>query len=228
MSEEALTETMPSNEQENFGLEVKFNKENRVLNREEAVSFAQKGILYDSMKPLFDKMDILRAESGVSREAYVDALFKEHESAQMAKCREKAGDDEELYNSLLELNKMKAEKSYESLLESEKAAAKKAEAERYAANEGKLKREYELLVSDFPDAPEMDKLPVSVLKSAEEGENLLLAYYRHLHSEQEKIKAAKIKETEAAEATVGRASTVSHHSETDVISAMLSGVGTDD
>ena len=69
---------IPSDEQEG-GLEVKFNKQLRRLSESEARDFAEKGMKYDSLIPVLDRLKELSPDSSMSIAQLVDHLFKERE-----------------------------------------------------------------------------------------------------------------------------------------------------
>ncbi|MBQ5890005.1 MAG: hypothetical protein IIW73_03510 [Clostridia bacterium] len=69
---------IPSDEQEG-GIEVKFNKQLRRLSESEARDFAEKGMKYDSLIPVLDRLKELSPDSSMSIAQLVDHLFKERE-----------------------------------------------------------------------------------------------------------------------------------------------------
>ena len=71
-------EAIPSDEQEG-GIEVKFNKQLRRLSESEARDFAEKGMKYDSLIPVLNRLKELSPDSSMSIAQLVDHLFKERE-----------------------------------------------------------------------------------------------------------------------------------------------------
>ncbi len=69
---------IPSDEQEG-GIEVKFNKQLRRLSESEARDFAEKGMKYDSLIPVLNRLKELSPDSSMSIAQLVDHLFKEKE-----------------------------------------------------------------------------------------------------------------------------------------------------
>ncbi len=65
------------NEQE--GIEVKFNKQLRRLSVSEARDYAEKGMKYDSLIPVLDRLKELSPDSSMSLAQLADHLFKEKE-----------------------------------------------------------------------------------------------------------------------------------------------------
>ncbi len=69
---------IPSNEQEE-GIEVKFNKQLRRLSSSEARDYAEKGMKYESLIPVLDRLKGLSPDSSMSLAQLADHLFKEKE-----------------------------------------------------------------------------------------------------------------------------------------------------
>ena len=69
---------IPSDEQEG-GIEVKFNKQLRRLSESEARDFAEKGMKYDSLIPVLNRLKELSPDRSMSIAQLVDHLFKERE-----------------------------------------------------------------------------------------------------------------------------------------------------
>ena len=95
------------------GLTVKYNGEERILSREEAVQYAQKGMNYDhvyeEMKALREDPAIaiineLAEQSGMSREAYI-AQIRENQRAQEMKRLVQQGIPEQYAKELMEARK---------------------------------------------------------------------------------------------------------------------------
>ncbi len=57
-----------------FCLPVKFNKQDYQLSKEEATAFAQKGMKFDTIEPMLDKLKNLAQQNGTSLRDLVDAL----------------------------------------------------------------------------------------------------------------------------------------------------------
>lgn len=74
------TETVQETPEEEWGLDVTYNKENRRLTKEEAITYAQKGMNYDKVnenyRKLTDELDALARSNNQSREEYLANLHR--------------------------------------------------------------------------------------------------------------------------------------------------------
>jgi hypothetical protein len=79
-SEPSQTEVVPNEcaephlQEETFCLPVKFNKQDYQLSKEEATAYAQKGMKFDTIEPMLDKLKGLAQQNGVGLGELVDAL----------------------------------------------------------------------------------------------------------------------------------------------------------
>lgn len=93
----------PSSEQER-GIEVKFNKQLRHLSESEARDFAEKGMKYDSLIPVLNRLKELSPDSSMSIAQLVDHLFKEREErASMEQNEQNEGRQNRLTAQFIEL-----------------------------------------------------------------------------------------------------------------------------
>lgn len=94
---------IPNSEQER-GIEVKFNKQLRHLSESEARDFAEKGMKYDSLIPVLDRLKGLSPDSSMSLAQLVDHLFKEREErASMEQNEQNEGRQNRLTAQFIEL-----------------------------------------------------------------------------------------------------------------------------
>ena len=93
----------PNSEQER-GIEVKFNKQLRHLSESEARDFAEKGMKYDSLIPVLNRLKELSPDSSMSIAQLVDHLFKEREErASMEQNEQNEGRQNRLTAQFIEL-----------------------------------------------------------------------------------------------------------------------------
>lgn len=71
-------DAIPNGEQEE-GIEVKFNKQLRRLSVSEAREYAEKGMKYESLIPVLDRLKELSPDSSMNLAQLADHLFKEKE-----------------------------------------------------------------------------------------------------------------------------------------------------
>ena len=211
---------MQSEADENF-LPVRFLHEERILNREDAIKYAQMGMNYERFEPMIAKLDYLAAVKGISRDRYIEQQLEALDNTMREDIKEKYGEDENTINEMMEFQKQKYKKAYEAMLEQEKQK-EKSNAE---STETRLAGEFSELVKEFPEleGKSFKDLPAAVKKAGFGGEKLINAYLYHKHSEGKKISAAVAAQESAAKKSAG-----TMHSEgeaqSSVIEAMLKGV----
>ena len=167
-----LAET-PVNEAEDF-LEVKFNKESKKLDRETAVSFAQKGMKYDLVSGDLDRLKVLSKNSGKSVSDYLLMLENKEKNEQIEELLKEGLDSRELISRVLTLK----EKSKGS--------------------------EFELLKTEFPEINDEAELPSEVKTAAEiKGTGLLFEYLLHEHRLRRAAEEEKVRQNFSASASTG-------------------------
>ena len=182
-------------------LEVKFNKQHKSLNKEEAVKYAQMGMNYERFEPLIAKLDYLAAVNGVTREQFIEGQLKSKEDAERQSLIERFGNDEETINAMMEFTKQKHQKAYDEMIARQKADEEAAE----ESTEARIAGEFATLCEEFPELAEkgFKGLPKQVKQDSFNGENLFNAYLRHLHRESKNIAADKKQEEAAANHSTG-------------------------
>lgn len=184
---------------EEAALHVKFNKQIHSLSRDDAVSYAQKGMKYDTISPLLDTLKRVAAAEGKTLAELVEAISQQNEETMFQRLMDRCG-DEEIARELLEVEKGKHQKAYERLIESEKTEEQESEdavTQRMAAEFDELRRE-------FPQFSSFDKVPKSVVKEAvEKGTTLLDAQLRYEHRQRVKAEQARASQASAEKASTG-------------------------
>lgn len=198
-----------------FALDVKYNKEIRTLNREEAVDFAEQGIFYNNtVKPLYNKLDYIAAQRGQTIEEVVDRLFAEDENSHRQELVNKFGEDSGVIDDLMKVYREGQKQKYDKIVADRKEAAQKAERDKRESLEARLASEFSELKAEFPELAEFSQLPKEVKTDAANGRDLMSAYLRYMHRENKKIAAAKSSEETAAKATTGTAGTAENTADT--------------
>lgn len=202
-------------------LPVKFLHEERTLNREDAIRYAQMGMNYERFEPMISKLDYLAAVQGITREEYIEQQLKNQEDAMRKEIAEQYGEDENTINEMMEFKKQKHRQAYDAMIAKAKADEKAAEEN----TESRLAEEFAGLVSEFPEleGKEFKDLPKSVKQAGFNGEKLLNAYLQHKHRESKTIAAAKAQAEAAAKKSTGSMHT-DGEAQSSVIDAMLKGV----
>lgn len=189
-------------------LTVQFNHAHRDMTREEAVSFAQKGLLYDKISPTFSKLDYLAAQSGITVNQMADALMDAAENTQKQKLIAQFGDDEETIEEMMAFYQSRNKDKYDKFLadraREEEAAFQAARTQR----ESSLSDQFLALQKEFPEIQTFAQVPEGVKRLAAEGKmELTAAYLLHRHQESKRIAAAA--ESSAAQSKTSTGSAIS-------------------
>ncbi len=196
-------------------LEIKYNHEKKGLTREEAISWAQKGMHYEST---YNSLERAAALKGVSVNDFLKNLETAEDEAYRQSIIEKYGNDEEIIADMMEIYEARKQKTLDNAAESKRKAAEEKE---QSINE-RIANEFSLMKKDFPEVTEYSKLPEAVKKAASEGMPLAYAYLLHQHTERQKVEAAK---NQAAEAEKHSAGTLSSAETPDMVGdAFLKGL----
>ena len=204
-----------------FGLEINYNHETRVLSRDDAAAYAQIGMKFkdsgidiDTVKPLYNKLDYIAAQRGQTIEEVVDRLFAEDENSHRQELVNKFGEDSGVIDDLMKVYREGQKQKYDKIVADRKEAAQKAETEKRESLEARLASEFSELKAEFPELAEFSQLPKEVKIDAANGRDLMSAYLRYTHRENKKIAAAKASEETAAKATTGTAASEASDGET--------------
>lgn len=182
-------------------LSVTVNHEERTLNRDEAIRYAQLGLQKEYLDPFIAKIDYLAAVQGLTREEYIEGQLKQQEDTMRQSIIDKFGNDENTIKEMMDFKKQKHKEAYENML----ARQKEEEKNTKEAAETRLAGEFAELVKEFPEleGKSFKDLPAEVKKAGFGGEKLLSAYLYHKHSEGKKIAEATAAAEEAAKKSAG-------------------------
>ena len=101
------TATTPNASEDKAFLEVKFNKEIKKLNLEEAATLAQKGMKLDSISEELEILKAMASEKGVGLKDFVKGLKSQSATSKIDLLKEKYKEDTELLSLLDTLNTKK-------------------------------------------------------------------------------------------------------------------------
>lgn len=210
--ETAISEGAPGGEsaeaEPSFGLEVKYNKTNRTLSRDEAKDYAEQGMFYaDSIKPLYNKLDYIAAQRGQSIEEVVDRLMNSDEEHHRQELIERFGEESDVIDDLMRVYRDGQKQKYDKIVADRQRAAEAAEARERESLEARLASEFAELRGEFPEFKEFKELPKAVKAEAAKGRDLLSAYLRYRHSEGKRTADALVSAEAAAKATTGTGKT---------------------
>ncbi|MEE0970556.1 MAG: hypothetical protein U0M06_14395, partial [Clostridia bacterium] len=143
-------------------LEIKYNHEKRGLSKDEAVTWAQKGMHYE---PAYIALERAAALKGVSVNDFLKNLETAEDEAYRQSIIEKYGNDEEIIADMMAIYEARKQKTLDNAAESKRKAAEEKE---QSINE-RIANEFSLMKKDFPEVTEYSKLPEAVKKAASEG-----------------------------------------------------------
>ena len=202
-------------------ISVVCNHQEKILNRDEAIKYAQLGLQKEYLDPFIAKIDYLAAINGITREQYIEQQLQNHEDAMRKEIADQYGNNENIINEMLEFKKQKHKQLYDDMIDKQKQAEKAAE----DSTETRLAEEFAGLKTEFPEleGKEFKDLPKAVKQAGFNGEKLMNAYLQHKHKEAKSIAAAKAQAEEAAKKSTGSMHTEGE-AQSSVIDAMLKGV----
>ena len=182
---------------------VRYKHKDTELTREEAINFAQKGMKFDSLAPMLDKISYLATIKGKNAQDLIDEYIKNEEDMYRSEIIDKHGDNEEVVNMFMEKYRTENKSKYETAQSERKAAEENAEKKEIESLENRIASEFSELSKELPEIENISSVPKEVLKEEEKGKNLLDAYLRYLHNENTKIKAAKQAAAKSSNASAG-------------------------
>lgn len=206
--------------EDDFELTVKYNKQIRTLDRENAGRLAQLGMKYESMTPTLEKISYLAAAQGKNIGDFVNELYEANESMLKERFSEAAGEDEELLSQLINAEHAKQKAAFEKISKREQESLDKAQEDELS----KMADEFAKIKKDFPEIKEVKDLPRDVFRLADEnGISLYDAKLRYDLQEARAVKKAADKQKAAEKSSVGSTQN-KDKAEDGAISAMLKGL----
>ena len=203
-----------------FTVPVKYNKQKMELTVQQAATLAQKGMKFDEMKGALDKLSYLSAAAGMNSEQLLDSIIESKEKELADRARKMAGDDDELFARLMELEHGKQKNAYERFLDAQRSLEDDGKSD----ESRKIAEEFLELKKEFPEIAGIADLPEQVLRmSAEKGVSLLDGYLRYRHRENAKIKAASEAQKTAADSSTGSLNSKAQDAD-NITDAFLKGI----
>lgn len=196
VSEQSTTDTengdaVEEKEQsDDFSLDIKFNKQKFSLNREDAVKYAQMGKKLEAISPTLKELEYLAASDGKTLKEFVTATVEAIEAQKEEAFREKAGDDEEIFQALLAKDKADRGKAYDEMISSQKAEEEQHEQDEIKA----LSTEFNLLKKQVPEfqSKQFEEVPDRVIEIRNENKISLYDAYLRYNFENERSRAEEI------------------------------------
>lgn len=187
-------------------ISVKFRHENRDMTREEAIAFAQKGLLYDHINPIFNKLDYLAAQKDISVGELVTSLLEADENAHRQELIERYGEESKAVEELMELYRNKSGEKYQKVLADRQKAEAKAEQKANLDRQTSLAEQFAKLQEEVPEIATVKDIPQTVLSLADKNKiDLVSAYLLHKHREEKRIAAAEALAAQQSKTSTGSA-----------------------
>ena len=200
-----------STTEDEFSLQVKYNKQTQNLSKDDAVRYAQMGLKYESMQPTLKKLQFLAVSDNTTLEKFVDSIVDGVEQSKLQRFERKANGDKEILEALIQEDKRKGGKAYEEWQEAERKALEKEEQDEIKT----LATEFGECLKQLPqlNGKKFEDVPEAVLQLREKHNiSLLDAYLRYEHGNRVASQKAIDKQRENAETSTG--SVVSSDGET--------------
>lgn len=205
MGAEQQSEEVESSSAEPF-LSVQFNHKSREMTREQAIEFAQKGLLYDKLTPIYNQLDYLAAQSNTTVSEYVKQLLKRAEDGHRQSLAEKFGDDEQIIEELMEFYRSRNADKYQKVLADRKKAEQEALENAKTEARISLTEQFKRLRKEFPEITDISQLPKEAAElAANEKMELTAAYLLHRHREDRRIAEAAKRAAEQSKSSTGSA-----------------------
>ena len=182
------------------GFTVRYNHETRDLSRDEAVTFAQKGLRFDAVEEelsslgvkigdvpgMMSKLDFLASVRGTTTAELIDSLLASIDDQERARL-EGQYDDPAVVEVMLRDFQTKNRSRYE------EHTGKRAQAatQEKESLEAKIARDFAEFQKDFPEIEKYADLPKDVIKACAEGKDLMTAYLLHQHRQDKAIQKQK-------------------------------------
>jgi len=188
-------------------LSIRFNHENKSLNRDEAINAAQIGLKYGGLCEKLNRAALLK---GMSAEALIDSIISGEREAYKNSLPENL--DGETVERLMKLYDIEQADKYKQSVQTAEATEISQE---QALNE-RLATEFLELKGEFPEYFEYGSLPTEVRKAAEDGKDLLSALLLHRHKSEKAAAKAREQAEIVAKAGMGSLSGDSYGESNDV------------
>lgn len=110
------TDDLYEQHKNNDFIPVKFNKQIVKISSDDAPDYIQKGLKFDELTPTLKTLEVWAAKENLSLKEFVSQIDLAFDSTLKDKIRSITGDDSELFESLLEIEKGKNQKAYDAYL----------------------------------------------------------------------------------------------------------------
>lgn len=182
-------------------LSIRYNKQDRSLTQDEAITLAQKGCKWDGFMPHYNRIKMMADDCGKSVPEFIEMLETSRESVEVRRLTKELGEGkEELAKELVRNRRAERQRKFKDI---ETVEREQEEAER-AKQQENIAEQLKELKAEVPSISSIDDVPTAVLRLAE-NKNIGLydAWLRYQHSENRRIEKAAQKQQEATKASTG-------------------------
>ncbi len=193
---------------------IRYNKQDRELTRQEAITLAQKGLKYDSMSEMLNNISYLAAIQDKTPAELIKGYIEAGENIKRQELIDRYGGDDEAIEVLMEKFRTENQQKFSAVKETIKQ--KEAEAEQDLNQ--RIADEFQNMKADFGELTDYASLPTEVKRAAVNGMPLKYAYLEYKYA-QEKLAAAAKSQAEAAakKSTGSMASAEGENATTDAL-----------
>lgn len=178
---------------------VRYNKQDRGLTRQEAITLAQKGLKYDSMSEMLNDIKYLAAIQDKTPAELIKSYIEAGENIKRQELVERYGGDDEAIEVLMEKFRTENQQKFSAVKETIKQ--KEAEAERDLNQ--RIADEFQNMKADFSELTDYASLPTEVKRAAVNGTPLKYAYLEYKYAQEKLAAAAKSQAEQAAKKSTG-------------------------
>lgn len=216
-AEENGTEVNPAVAEEPI-ITVRYNKQDRGLTREEAITLAQKGLKYDSMSEMLNNISYLAAIQDKTPAELIRGYIEAGENIKRQELIDRYGEDNEVIEVMMEKFKTENQQKFSAVKETIKQKEAAAEQD---LNQ-RIADEFQNMKADFSELTDYASLPTEVKRAAVNGMPLKYAYLEYKYAQEKLAAAAKSQAEAAAKKSTGSMATDDGVSSTE--NALLRGL----
>lgn len=197
---------------------VRYNKQDRGLTRQEAITLAQKGLKFDSMSEMLNNISYLAAIQDKTPAELIRGYIEAGENIKRQELIDRYGEDNEVIEVMMEKFKTENQQKFSAVKETIKQ--KEAEAEQDLNQ--RIADEFQNMKADFSELTDYASLPTEVKRAAVNGMPLKYSYLEYKYAQEKLAAAAKSQAEAAAKKSTGSMATDEGASSTE--DALLRGL----
>ena len=187
---------------------VRYNKQDRGLTRQEAITLAQKGLKYDSMNEMLNDIKYLAAIQDKTPAELIKSYIEAGENIKRQELVDRYGEDNEVIEVLMEKFRTENQQKFSAVKETIKQKEEAAERDLNM----RLAEEFQNMKAYFTELTDYASLPLDVKRAAVNGTPLKYAYLEYKYAQEKLAAAAKSQAEQAAKKSTGSmASSESDH-----------------